>query len=205
RRILVVGQIAVSLALVVGSLLFIGTLRKLGTSDFGFSDQNVLVAELDLRPAGVAPEAMRPFQDKLLERLRAVPGIADAATAVIMPISGSGWNETIIIDGEKKDGHPDANRVSASYFKTLNVPFVSGRTFEARDNPSGPPVAIVNEAFVAKYLPGGNPLGRTFRIEVGPGQPDPSYEVIGVVKNTKYRDLREPLGPIMYFPDTEEK
>ena len=204
RRILVVGQIAVSLALVVGSLLFIGTLRNLGTSDLGFSDQNVLVAELDLRPAGVAPEALPPFQQKLLERLRTVPGIDQATSAVIVPMSGSGWNETVIIDGEKKDGHPDANRVSGSYFKTLSVPFVSGRTFDARDKVGAAPVAIVNEAFVAKYFPGPSPLGRTFRLEVGPRQPDPAYEVIGVVKNTKYRDLREPLGPITYFADTQD-
>ncbi|HKW02869.1 MAG TPA: ABC transporter permease [Vicinamibacterales bacterium] len=204
RRILVVGQIAVSLALVVGSLLFIRTLRNLGTSDFGFSDRNVLVAELDLRPAGVAPEAMLPFQATLLERLRAVPGIAQVSSAVIVPLSGSGWNESVIIDGEKKEGHPDANRVSDSYFKTLSIPFVSGRTFDARDRVGATPVAIINEAFVAKYFPGSNPLGRTFRLEVGPGQPDPTYEVIGVVKNTKYRDLREPLGPITYFADTQE-
>ena len=133
RRILVVGQMALSLALVVGSLLFIRTLRNLGTGDFGFSDHNVLVAELDLRPAGVAPEALLPFQEKLLERLRAVPGVAEVTSAAIMPVSGSGWNETVIIDGEKKDGHPDANRVTGSYFKTLSVPFVSGRTFDARD------------------------------------------------------------------------
>ncbi len=203
RRVLVVGQIAVSLVLVIGSLLFVGTLRNLATSDFGFSDQNVLVAELDLRPAGVAPEAMLTFQQQLLERLRGIPGVTQAASATIVPVSGAGWNETVLIDGVKKDGHPDANRVSAAFFPALGVSFVAGRNFDAHDIRGGTPVAIVNEAFAAKYL-GQNPIGRSFRLEVGPGQPDPSYEVVGVVKNTKYRDLREPLGPITYFPDTQD-
>ncbi len=203
RRVLVVSQIAISLVLVVGALLFVGTLENLTTADFGFSDRDVLTANLDLRPAGVAPGAMLVFQQRLLDRLRAVPDVAQASSAAIVPVSGSGWNETVIIDGEKKDGHPDANRVSASFFQALAVPFISGRTFDARDKVGAPPVAIVNEAFAAKYL-GANPIGRSFRLEVGPGDPDPTFEVIGVVHNTKYRDLREPLGPIMYFADTQE-
>ena len=203
RRVLVVSQMAISLVLVVGSLLFVGTLRNLATSDFGFSDRDVLTADLDLRPAGVAPSAMLNFQQQLVERLRAVPGAVEASSAVIVPVSGSRWNETIIIDGEKKDGHPDANRVGASYFRALTVPFVAGRTFDERDKVGAPSVAIINEAFAAKYFGGSNPIGRTFKLEVGPGDPDPSYEVIGIVHNTKYLDLREPLGPIMYFADTQ--
>jgi predicted permease len=204
RRILVIGQIALSLALVVGSLLFVGTLRNLVTAEFGFSDRNVLIAQLDLRPAGVAPEAQLAFQQRVLDRLRAVPGVAHAAAVAVVPVSGSGWNQTIIIDGEKQKTFPDFNRVSASYFPALSVPFVSGRNFDARDKVGAPPVAIVNEAFAGKFFPGGNSVGRSFHIEVGPGQPDPSYETIGVVKNTKYHDLREPLGPIAYLADTQE-
>jgi ABC-type antimicrobial peptide transport system permease subunit len=94
--------------------------------------------------------------------------------------------------------------VSAAFFQTLSVPFVTGRTFDARDKIGAPPVAIINEAFAAKYFAGSNPIGRTFRREVGPNDPDPSYEVIGVVRNTKYLDLRDPLGPITYFADTQE-
>jgi predicted permease len=204
RRALVVGQIAVSLVLVVGSLLFVGTLRNLATSDFGFSDQNVLIAALDLRPVGMAPEALLPFQSRVLDRLRGVPGVRQAASAAIVPVSGSGWNETVIIDGVKQDGHPDANRVGASFFPALDIAFVAGRNFDTRDRLGSAPVAIVNQAFVAKYLGGPSALGRSFKLDVGPSQPDLSYEVIGVVRNTKYRDLREPLGPIIYFAEAQE-
>ncbi len=199
RRVLVIGQMAVSLVLIVGAILFVATLRNLARGDFGFSDRQVLVAKMDLRPAGTAPEALPEFQQRLLERIRAVPGVAQAASVRIVPVSGSGWNETVIINGEKKDGHPDANAVDPAFFQGLSIPFVAGRNFDARDARGTAPVAIVNQAFVEKYLPGPNPIGRTFKLESGPGRPDPTYEVIGVVGNTKYHDLREPFGPITYF------
>jgi putative ABC transport system permease protein len=204
RRVLVIGQVAVSLVLVVGALLFVGTLRNLAASDSGYSHEHVLVLDLDLRPAGVPAEGLRAFHADLMDRLRAVPGVVRAGAAAIAPLSGSGWNETILVDGKTQDGHPNANRVSADFFEALGVPFVRGRNFDSRDRFEAPPVAIVNEAFAAKYLGGSDPIGRAFRIQVGPGQPDLSYEVIGVVRNTKYRELREELGPIMFFADTQE-
>ena len=204
RRLLVVGQIAVSLVLVVGSLLFVGTLRNLAQSDFGFSDRDVLVVEMDLRPAGTAPEALLPFQDRLIERLQAVAGVRQAAPAAIVPVSGNRWNERVIVDGVTQDGMSDANRVGAGFFPALDIAVVSGRNFDARDKAGAPAVAIVNRAFAEKYLPGRSPLGRSFRFETGPGQPAVSYEVIGVVPNTKYWDLREPLGPIAFLADAQD-
>jgi len=204
RRFLVVGQVAISLVLVVGALLLVGTLRNLASSDHGFNDRNVLVVELDLRPAGVAPNALMTFQRDLVERLGNLPGVLRSASAAIVPVSGSGWNETLIIDGQKQSVHPDANRVSPTFFSALDVPFVQGRNFDARDRAGSQPVAIVNSAFATKFFPGTSAIGRSFKIQVGPGQADHAYEIVGVVKNTKYRTLREDLGPIMYFPDTHE-
>ncbi len=204
RRALVVGQIAISLVLVVGALLFVGTLRNLAGADLGFTSDRVLVASLDLRPAGVPPDRQANFQHDIVSRLGALPGVIEASSSAIVPFSGSRWNETLILDGVKQDSHPDATRVSPAYFRALGVPFVSGRTFDERDSLNAPKVAIVNEAFVAKYLPNGNPIGRAFRIEAYAGSPDWSYEVIGVVRNTKYLNLRDPYAPIIYFPDTQE-
>ena len=82
--------------------------------------------------------------------------------------------------------------------------FRSGRNFDSRDRADSTRVAIINQSFADRYLAGSNPIGRQFKIRVGPGQPDPFYEVIGVVANTKYRNLREPLGPQMFFPSTQE-
>jgi predicted permease len=204
RRLLVIGQIAVSLVLVVGALLLVGTLRNLASGDFGFNDRDVLVVDLDLRPAGVAPAALPPFQADAVARLSALPGVRKAASVVIVPVSGSGWNETIVIDGKVQEGHPDANRVSPGFFAALDVPFVEGRNFDDRDRAGSTPVTVVNAAFAAKYFPSASPIGRSFKLVVGPGQPDLAYEIVGVVKNTKYRDLREDLGPIAYFPAAQE-
>jgi predicted permease len=203
RRVLVVGQVAISLVLVVGALLLVGTLRNLATSEHGFNDRNVLVVDLDLRPAGVAPAAQLTFQQDLVSRLGALPGVVHSSPAAVVPLSGSGWNEAIIVDGKKQPGYPDANRVNADFFEALEIRLVQGRNFDSHDRLGTQLVTIVNQAFVAKYFPNG-PIGRSFRLEVGPGQPDPSYEIVGVVTNTQYRDIRAEPGPIMYFPDAQE-
>jgi hypothetical protein len=123
----------------------------------------------------------------------------------ITPISGSGWNEMVVVDGRKVDNvYPDANRVSPEWFATMGVPFVAGRNFEDRDRSGAAPVVIVNEAFRDRFLGSGNPIGRQFKIVVGPGQPDPSYEIIGVVRNTKYRALREASPPQMFFARAQD-
>jgi predicted permease len=204
RRILVAGQVAVSLVLVVAALLFVGTLRNLGRSEFGFSDRGVLVVDLDLRPAGVSADAQVAYQADLTDRLLRVPGTASGGSAAITPISGSGWNEAVVIDGQRQEIFPMANRVSPGFFETLRIPFVAGRNFDDRDRSGTAPVAIVNEAFRERFFAGNNPIGRQFKLGVGPGQPDPFYEIVGVVRNTKYSNLRESFEPQMYFAAAQE-
>jgi hypothetical protein len=80
----------------------------------------------------------------------------------------------------------------------MGVPFRAGRDFDARDTPSSPRAAIVNETFAHQLLGQANPVGRTFQVEQNPGDPDPVYEVVGLVKDTKYRDLREASSPIVF-------
>ena len=204
RRVLVAGQVAVSVVLVVGAMLFVSTLRNLATVDNGFTDRGVLVVDLDLRPAGVALDAQVNYQADIADRLEHMPGVRAGGSVAITPISGSGWNEFLIVDGKEQPGNPDANRVSPGYFEAFQIPFITGRNFDSTDRANSQRVAIVNQAFKDKYLGAGSAIGRQFKIRVGPGQPDPFYEVIGVVGNTKYRSLREPLGPQMYFPATQE-
>ncbi len=113
-------------------------------------------------------------------------------------------NRMLVIDHVTQQDLPWLNRVSAGFFGTLGIPFVAGRNFDDRDTLAAPPVAVVNEAFVQKYFAGRVPLGRTFQLGVGPGEPDPSYEIVGVVRNTAYRDLRDPFEPIIFFSSTQE-
>jgi putative ABC transport system permease protein len=204
RRLLVVAQVALSLVLIVAALLFIQTVRNLATVDPGFRTQNVLVADFDVRSARIPPDDQVPFERRLRERLAAIPGVAAAVDVAIVPISGSGWNDQVIVDGVLQQTLPNENRVSPGFFKALEIPIIAGRDFDDRDVAGAPTVAIVNDAFAEKILGTRNALGRTFRLRVPAGEPDPTYQVVGVVRNTKYRDVRDNLGPLAYYAEAQE-
>lgn len=201
RRVLVVVQVALSLVLVVGALLFGRSLLNLTTLDPGFRDDGVVVVNLDMRRAGVPPENHSTLYRTIVERLGAIPGVDSAAEAFITPISGSGWNNRVVVDGKLQPGPANFNAVGPGYFRTLAIPVLAGREFTAQDTTGSAPVAIVNELFVRRYLAGADPMGRVFHAEDSPGRDrSPRYQIVGVVGDTKYTDLREELLPIAYVP-----
>jgi predicted permease len=200
----VVLQVALSLVLVVGALLFVRSLRNLMTLDAGFRQDGLLIVGLDLRRAAIPPERRNAVNQEITERLRGLPGVAEASQAFVVPVSGSGWNNNIVVDGKKYSDNVNFNRVSPGYFRTMGTAILAGRDFDTHDAGSGGKVAIVNQAFVDKFFAGANPIGRTFQIDEGPGVPAPPYEIVGIVKDTKYSDLREPFGPIGFFAAAQE-
>ena len=204
RRLLVVAQIALSLVLIVAALLFIQTVRNLATVDPGFHTANVLVADFDVRSARIPPADQASFERRLRERLAAIPGVAAAVDVAIVPVSGSQWNDHVIVDGVLQQTLPHENRVSPGFFKALEIPFIAGRDFDDRDVAGAPTVAIVNEAFAEKILRTKDAIGRTFRMRVSPGEPDPTYQVVGVVRNTKYQNVRDSFGPLAYYAEAQE-
>jgi predicted permease len=205
RRALVVVQVALSLVLLVGALLFGWSLRNLLTLDPGFREDGVVIVNLDLRRSGPAPEARRAFFNSVVARLKTVPGVDHAAEAAIAPMSGSSWNNRIVIDGKLQQDIVNFNSIGAEYFATLGTPFSVGRDFTPHDTPESPRVAIVNELFVKKFFGNASPIGRVFHVQEAPGgTPEPRYQIVGVVKNTKYTDLREDLLPIAYTAATQE-
>jgi predicted permease len=206
RRALVVAQVALSLVLLVGALLFIGSLRKLLAVDPGFQVRGLVVAELNFQRAHYPKERNGEIHRELAERLRSLPGVISASEAEIVPLGGSSWNEICWAEGG--DGkHQIAwfNSISGKYFRTTGTPFVAGRDFDDRDTPSSPKVAIVNEAFVKKVFGNGNPVGRTFLVQGDAGQPDDRYQVVGLVRNSKYGDVREDFKPLAYTPASQLK
>lgn len=206
RRALVIAQMALSLVLVVGALLFARSLRNLTTLDLGFRQDGVVIVNLDMRRAAVPPSNRRAVFNTIVSRFGELPGVDGAAEAFIAPMSGSGWNQRIVIDGQLQPGVVNFNAVGPEYFRTLGTPLVSGRDFTPHDTVGSVPVAIVNELFVRKYLGGGNPLGRVFHWQDGPGEePAPRYQVVGVVEDTKYTDLREELPPIAYVSALQQR
>ena len=205
RRALVVVQVALSLVLVVGALLFVRTLRNLMTVDPGFREDGVLVTTLDFRQTGIADSELGARRDDLLERVTRVPGVQSAASVFIPPISGGGWwNETILVDGVVQHAEPNLNWISGGFFETMQTAVLAGRDFDDHDTLSAPPVAIVNESFAHVFFGSKRPLGRTFQIETGPGEPRRTYEVVGLVRDTKYDHVREPFGPIAFFPTRQD-
>jgi predicted permease len=201
RRILVVSQIALSLTLLVGALLFARSLNNLASLDPGFRRDGILVADIDFSARHLPTESRKAFSEELLRRVRAIPGVDSAAIAAIVPLSGDGIGHDILLGdtGEPEGEAPVAafNYVSTGYFDTLQTPFLVGKDFDEHDRLGAPNVAIVNEAFVKQFAQGKNPLETRFRVRRLMKTSSP-YQIIGVVRNTKYIDLREDLGPIVY-------
>jgi predicted permease len=204
RRLLVVVQVALSFVLVVGALLFVQTVRNLATMNGGFRTDNVLVADFDVRAAHIPPPRQPAFLRQLRDRLANVPGVESVADAAIEPCTGAGWNDQFIVDGVVQPGAPNENHVSPGFFRLLGTPLVAGRDFMESDLPGTTRVAVVNEAFAERLLRTRTPVGRTFQLVVAPADPSPTYQVVGVVGNTKYSDLRAPVGPIAYFPEAQD-
>ena len=200
RRGLVVAQVALSLVLVASALLFSRSLGKLLTVDTGFRAEGVLTATVAFRSLNLPPERVPAFKADLLDRLRAIPGVESAAASDIIPLLGWGGG-TAWMDGEDAQQGKDTSlsRVGPEYFKTLQIPLVAGRDFDARDRADVPLVAIVNEAFARRFLNGANPVGRGLWIEASPGEPDTRYEIVGMARDTKYGYLREEFRPIVYY------
>jgi putative ABC transport system permease protein len=206
RRALVVVQVALSLVLVAGALLFSRSLNKLETVDTGFRQDGILVTQAGFTRLNIAPERRLSFKRQMLEAIGAIPGVEAIAETNIVPLGGNGWSNAVWLDGADTQRKLDTSfsRISSNYFKTLNIPLIAGRDFSDHDSAGAPKVAIVNETFTRKLLDGVNPIGRRFRIEATPSTPETVYEIVGLVRDTKYKDLRENSGPIAYLADLQE-
>jgi len=202
RRMLVVSQIALSLALLVGALLFARSLGKLASVDAGFLRDGILVSDIDFTSLNLPPEQRISFAKELLEGVQAIPGVKSAATANILPLSDNEEIHDILpeVSGPADEHTPAAfNRISPGFFRTMQTPLIAGRDFDEHDALGSPLVVIVNETFARKILKTENPVGRQLRIRQMSKISGP-YQIVGLVKNTKYADLREKPVEIIYVP-----
>ena len=204
RRALVVVQVALSLVLMVGALLFVRSLSNLRNTDLGFEPAGLVVASLDLRRTTIPSARLLEAYDAITERVASTPGVAGVAQVNIVPLSGSGWNQSILVDGRVQEGYPNFNRVSPGYFDVMKTRLVSGRDFTPADDRSAPTVAVVNESFARTYFRGVPAVGRTFQVQLPPGVPRPHLQIVGIVGDTKYNYLRNAVGPIVYLPAAQE-
>jgi predicted permease len=207
RRMLVVSQVALSLILLVGALLFARSLQKIMNVDPGFKQDGVMTVNLDFSKLKLPKDRRLAYERDLLDRVRAIPGVDSAADAMIVPMSGSGWNDSVEILGADpiKKGIPMFNQVTPDFFKTLGATMVAGRDFNDHDTPTAPKVAIVNETFARQLLDGHDPIGKRFQVETPPGAPALIYEIIGLVRDTKYYNLLEDFKPTAFVAASQVK
>ena len=205
RRLLVMAQVALSLVLVVGALLFVRSLQNLSDVPTGFRQRGILIADLSFARAN--PAAVKPaYQRALLERVRAVPGVISVSDASVVPVGGRSWSNKVWMNGSTADRGIDSllNRISPGYFQTLDMQLRAGRDFDDHDRSDSPKVAIVNESFARQIAKSPNPIGRSFHVEPTPSQPEMVYQIIGLVGDSKYRSLRESFQPIFYTPLSQD-
>ena len=200
RRVLVVSQVALSLVLLTGALLFTRTFRNLLTLNTGFQQDHILITNFDFSPLRLPKENQMAYRRDLLSRIQMIPGVSSVAETLITPMSHSGWDDNIDIPGGPQRQDVTFNRVSPGYFRTMETPLLAGRDFNETDTPKSPLVAIVTETFARKLFGGANPVGKSFSDTEKHVQ---AYQIVGLVKDTKYYELREDPVPIAFLSFTQ--
>jgi len=201
---MVASQIALSLVLLVSAGLFLRSMVKLATLDAGFDRNDVLLVNTNLKGAKVAPERRLEIYDEIEALLQKLPGAISVGRSWRTPVTGYEWNEYVSVDSPSAPKGDDSlvyfNYVSPGYFVTLHTPLLAGRDFQASDSQTAPGVAVVNEVVARKFFPDTNPVGKTFRVGSGNKEPGRTFQVIGLVKDSKYESLREATFPQAFFP-----
>ena len=193
---LVAAQVALSFVLLLGAGLFVRTFENLENLDPGFHDDGVLLVEADMRHA--VSQARLVFSQGLVRQVEQMPGVTSAALAGNTPLSGGLWTDAVVVNGQASTGeNVHFNTVGPRYFETLRTPFVSGRDFTDRDDATAPPVVIVSEAFVRRFVQG-DPLGQ--RVSAAHGRDLVGMQIVGVVKDAISQNLREAPPPALYMP-----
>jgi len=205
-KALIVSQVALSLVLLIGAGLFLRTLVNLSNVDTGFNKENVLLFGID-PPAVSYKEDSRlvGLYQQIEERVSALPGVRAESISFFTFAQGE-WTDPISVVGRAPTREDDMsathNVVGPGYFATMGIPLLLGRAFSPQDTGASPEVAIINETFARRYLPGSSPIGKHFGLG-----PDPKHsndiEVVGVVKDAKYQNLGERPFPAAYYPYTQ--
>ncbi|MCC7184613.1 MAG: ABC transporter permease [Acidobacteria bacterium] len=199
RSALVVVQVALSLVLIIGAALFVRTFHQLTTTPLGFESDSLMIVSVDASRTTTPRASYLDLFQRVTGAAQSTPGVRMAASSVITPMSGSGWNGRVI-SPKGGDSSPMTfiNAVSPGWFETYGMRVLTGRDISTGDVPGGAPVVVVNETFMKRFLGGQAPVGT--RIAVGGDDSAPVHEVIGVVNDAVYRDSRRGVPPTIYYP-----
>jgi len=216
RNALVVTQVALSLLLLIGAGLFLRSLKNLSNLGPGFSAERLVGFNIDPSLNGYSPERLNGFYQQLADNLNAIPGVKSVSVASMRIMEDNEWDSGMTAEGyspTKPDDHPQAfmNQIGPGYFATLGVPIVAGRDFRLTDNRMVkranatddfdimPTTVIINEKFAQRFFTGRNPVGMHLGFGTDPGT-HTEMEIIGVVKDIKYTNLRDEIPIQAYVP-----
>ena len=203
QMVLVVVQAAMSLVLLAGAILMTRSLGNLEHQDFGIATNNRYVLHFDPAGAGYTVDRVPGLYRQLEERFAALPGVTDIGMALYSPLEGDNWGECVIQQGHAAPGPNDHcgstwDRVSPGFLKAMGVPIVRGRDLSMQDTSNAPFVAVVNETFVKRFFPKQDPIGQHFGIDFP--QYSGSYEIVGVFRDFKINNPRDPVRPVFLRP-----
>ena len=198
-RTLVTLQVAVSFVLLLAAVVFVRTMANLRHVDLGFNDTRVWTMSINPLLASEQGGARERIWTQALQRVRAVPGVRSASLSILTPLSGRDVAQAVEVSGfqahDRQERVVRVNHVSEDYFRTFGIELVAGRPLLASDTQAAPHVAVINEATSRAYFAARDPIGQ--RIDFRPGR---SFEIVGVVRDAKHRDLREPVPRFVFIP-----
>jgi predicted permease len=193
---LIVAQVSLSLVVVFGAGLFTRSLQSLRALDRGFEPGQVLLAGVDPTRGPQPPADLLAFNQSLLRQAETLPGVRAASLAVMTPLQGGGMSQPMEVNGVSTgDNEIHFNFVASRYFGIVGTPIVTGRDLADADTAGAPLVAVVNQAFVRKYLDGLEPLGQRVQMTFFTKTP---MTIVGVVKDAVYESLKAPAPPTLY-------
>jgi predicted permease len=204
-KVVIVGQLALSLPLLVGAGLLVRTLMNLQQVDLGYPKDGLLTVRIDARAAGYDAPRQAAAIDQLLEQIRALPGVAAAAYSNNGLFGGSDSGDRIIVEGYTPAGDGDGgssyDQVGAQYFSTIGVPIRLGREITGEDRAGGRMVCVINDAFARRFFDGRNPLGQ--HVTQVYGEERHTYEIVGVARDSRQNRLRGEVEHRFYVPATQ--
>ena len=190
QKSLVIAQAALSLVLLAMAGMVTLSLRNLEQFNFGFQTKGRVIIQMNPQTAGYKASQLPALYQEIRDRLGHVPGVLSLGYSLYSPQDGDSWNDGIFIQGRSRESTPDISvswlRVSPDYFKTIGTPVLRGRPITEQDTATSQRVAVVDESFVKKFFPKEDPIGQHFGFAQDGHSGD--YEIVGVVKDTQYRD-----------------
>ena len=207
-RALVVGQVALSLVLLVGAGLFLRTLVNLTNVDMGFDKHNVLVFGIEPASVGYKEDSrLTRLYQEIERRVSAIPGVR-AASFSFFTFNQGAWSEDAWTPEESPEAKGNRevvyNKVGRGFFSAMGLKLLSGRTFDQQDSENSPKVAVINETMARLFFPNESPLGRRFRTDGPDAKPENDRIVVGVARDAKYMALKERPWPAAYLPYSQE-